>query len=370
MGNEAVLRFWLDKGVDGFRVDAIEKLYADVDVTLNEPVSGLNVTPFQYEYLDHIYTSNQPETNPTIKDWYSVLDEYRIKDGKERYMVIELYGEPALRNKLYETGGNPFNFDLIDVSTNPTGFEIRDKILNEYDNLPIGKWPNFVLGNHDRRRVSHKFGPLYVDAYNMLLLTLWGTPTTYYGEEIGMREAYLTWAETVDPWGRNYGPDGYQQFSRDPERTPMQWTPDNQAGFTTGSKTWLPLGENHTTINVQTEQNSKNLTSLQLYKQLAHLRQTPVFQSGTFQVTYVSSNIFSYIREGGGEKYLIIINFGKLDDTVDLTPYTHGVSTLTVVAITPGVQTTTEHSTLNLDKIILKPGDGLVLQIQGGTVVG
>ncbi|CAG5116625.1 unnamed protein product [Candidula unifasciata] len=318
-----VLRFWMDRGVDGVRVDAIEKLYEVENVSLDEPVSGQNVTPFQYEYLDHIYTSNLPETIPTVAAWYEVLQEYAKKDGKDRYMVVELYAKPAVRNTLYETGANPFNFDLIDLTPNPTGYEIRDQILNEYDNLPSGKWPNFVLGNHDRRRVSHKFGPQYVDVYNMLLLTLWGTPTTYYGEEIGMLEGIISWEQTVDPWGRNYGKDEFENFSRDPERTPMQWNGGYQAGFTTGNSTWLPLGEDWQTVNVQNQMESEELTSIQVYKQLAELRQKPAFLTGAFQCDH--------------EKYLVILNVGKEEATVDLSSYSDGEPTATVIAVTPGM---------------------------------
>ncbi|CAG5116624.1 unnamed protein product [Candidula unifasciata] len=198
-------------------------------------------------------------------------------------MVIELYAEPAVRNQLYLTGGNPFNFDLIDLSPNATGTEIRDRVKREYLNLPPGKWPNFVLGNHDRRRVSHKFGPQYVDVYNMLLLTLFGTPTTYYGEEIGMLEGIITWNNTVDPWGINYGEKDFLAFTRDPERTPMQWTGGYQAGFTTGGATWLPLGENYTTVNVETQTNSVNMSTIKLYRKLAMLRKAPVFQTGNLK---------------------------------------------------------------------------------------
>uniref|UniRef100_A0A2C9KY38 Glycosyl hydrolase family 13 catalytic domain-containing protein n=1 Tax=Biomphalaria glabrata TaxID=6526 RepID=A0A2C9KY38_BIOGL len=107
------------------------------------------------------------------------------------------------------------------------------------------------LGNHDNTRVSARNGYQYVDAYNMLLLTLKGTPTTYYGEELGMLQADISWNETKDPWGLNYGPDRYKQVSRDPERTPMQWTDGANAGFTNGPSTWLPLGKNYTSLNVK-----------------------------------------------------------------------------------------------------------------------
>lgn len=107
------------------------------------------------------------------------------------------------------------------------------------------------LGNHDRIRMSNRMGEEFVDAFNMLLLTLPGTPFTYYGEEIGMIGRKISFEETKDPYGLNFGPKRYEEFSRDPSRTPMQWSSDRNGGFTTAKKPWLPLHDNFKTLNVE-----------------------------------------------------------------------------------------------------------------------
>ncbi|XP_012941833.1 maltase 2 [Aplysia californica] len=196
-------------------------------------------------------------------------------------MVVETYSAPNERNKIYKTGANPFNFDLTGGTS--TGYRIRDKVLSEYVNLPTGAWPNFVIGNHDVARLTVKYGPQHVGIYNMLLLTLWGTPTCYYGDEIGLEPPTITWEQTVDPWGLNYGPTRYSEFSRDPQRTPMQWDSSSQAGFTTGNSTWLPIDPSYNRINVKTEQESAGQSNIKLYKQLAALRKNKAFQLGSFK---------------------------------------------------------------------------------------
>ncbi|XP_059155316.1 maltase 1-like [Physella acuta] len=332
---KSLLRFWLDLGVDGFRADAIPNILTVANHSWNEPLSGKDVPPFQEDYLDHIYTQHQPEMAPILKGWYDLLAEYTSKDGLDS-MVLETYASHETRNSLYAQGaGNPFNFDLLQMSRPPTSREIFQTVMAEYGNLTQGKWPNFVLGNHDNTRVSARNGARYVDVYNMLVLTLWGTPTTYYGEELGMLQANITWEETVDPWGLNFGPDRYMFFSRDPERTPMQWTNDTTAGFTTGNSTWLPLAENYTLLNVQTESDSSRQSSLQLYKQLTTLRKNPVFLQGVFEEAIVDSNIVSYSRHLGAEKFLVVLNFGQ-QTTVDMTSF-GGLMARTVVT-SPGIK--------------------------------
>ncbi|KAH9488325.1 Maltase 1 [Bulinus truncatus] len=383
-----ILRFWLDLGVDGFRTDAISALYEAENLTLNEPPSGRNVPRDQEDFLSHIYTTNQPEIYPEVTTWYELLEEYKQKDGKERYMVIEIYENATVRNRLYSTGGNPFNFDLIDMnSSNLTGYEVYQTVMKEYDNLPSSRWPNFVLGNHDVRRVSHRFGSAYSDVFNVLLLTLWGTPTTYYGEELGMLEARLTWERTLDPWGLNFGKDRYEEFSRDPERSPMQWAPGAMAGFTTGNSTWLPLAENYTTLNVkncsdaafkmfinyiflnqnlseQSEKESDELTSVKLYQHLVSLRRKQAFQTGLLQPVLVSENIFSYIRRGQSESYLVVMNFRE-EETIKWTLELSPVGT--VVAVTPGLIGISLGHVMDLENWSLGQGQGIILQLTSVT---
>ncbi|BFZ00898.1 hypothetical protein BsWGS_03937 [Bradybaena similaris] len=366
---KSIIRFWLDRGVDGFRVDAIQQLFVAANYTLDEPLSGGPSLPYEYDYTKHIYISDQPETVQAVTAYYSVLDEYFHKDGKVRYMVIETYADPSIRNTLYATGGVPFNFGLVRLAPPLTGRKLADRIQEEYQNLPKGAWPNFVLGNHDNRRVSYKFGPQNVDALNLVLLTLWGTPTTYEGEELGMTESNISYNQTRDPFGINFGPDRYQEVSRDPARTPMQWDDGDQAGFTSGNQTWLPLADDYKVRNVKTEQESATLTSLQFYKQLARLRARPAFISGKFTVAHVDDNIFSYLRELADDRYLVAVNVGGQESTTDFAAFSSDADAQ-VLATTPALKGISANTTASLSAVKLKPGDGVLFKVPAGTIVG
>uniref|UniRef100_A0A2C9K4W5 Glycosyl hydrolase family 13 catalytic domain-containing protein n=1 Tax=Biomphalaria glabrata TaxID=6526 RepID=A0A2C9K4W5_BIOGL len=360
-----LLRYWLDLGVDGFRADAITAIVTASNHSLDEPLSGKDVPPDQDDYLDHIYTQNQPEIGPILKEWYDILDEYTEKDGRIRFMVLETYATHEVRNSLYSQGqGNPFNFDFLDMSRPASTREIYDTIMQEYTALLPGKWPNFVLGNHDNNRVSARNGYQYVDVFNMLLLTLKGTPTMYYGEELGMLQADISWNQTIDRWGLNFGPDRYQNFSRDPERTPMQWTDGPHAGFTTGNKTWLPLGKNYTSLNVKVETESPGQTSLKMYKQLTALRKNPAFTQGSFKTALVTDDVISYQRQLGDDNFLVVLNFGK-ETTVDVSSY--GGLTGTVSVITPSMTSLKTGETVSLNNLKLGVGDGLVLKVKSSS---
>ncbi|KAK6962994.1 maltase 1, partial [Biomphalaria glabrata] len=316
----------------------------------------------QDDYLDHIYTQHQLEIAPILKGWYDLLHEYTLQDGRLRYMVLETYAPHSIRNSLYAQGqGNPFNFDLLQMSRPPTTREVYKTIMEEYINLLPGKWPNFVLGNHDNTRVSARNGYQYVDAYNMLLLTLKGTPTTYYGEELGMLQADISWNETKDPWGLNYGPDRYKQVSRDPERTPMQWTDGPNAGFTNGPSTWLPLGKNYTSLNVKVESETPGQTSLKLYKELLVLRKNPAFTEGSFKTALVTDDVLSYLRQLRNETFLVVLNFGK-EATVDLSSF--GGLSGTALALTPKITSWKKDDIVSLTSLTLGAGDGVVLRVK------
>nr|KAG5696242.1 hypothetical protein BaRGS_019944 [Batillaria attramentaria] len=330
-----VVRFWLERGVDGFRVDALECLFEAEDVSKDEPRSNLTgIPPFQFEYLDHIYTYEQPEIGDIVRGWRKVIGEHEQKDGKTRFMVIETYGEPKKRNRFYDYGANPFNMDLVDFLEAPlSGSKVRALVEREYNNLPKNGWPTFVLGNHDRKRVSSKYGSLYVDGLNMLLLTLRGTPTTYYGEELGMEDIHVTFQQTQDPWGKNFGPERFQEFSRDPVRSPMQWDATKNAGFTSSSSPW----------------------------------QDPAFQRGELLYSITNENVFSYVRQKSEptdiSRYLVAINFGKEASTDDYSgPPVESLRGV-VVQCTCSVSDRLKDKIVDLTALKLAPGDGLVIKL-------
>jgi len=266
---EDVIRFWLDLGVDGFRVDAVIFLLEDVKLR-NEPanptyVDTLNCSAINntnkdcYNSLDHIYTKDIDGIHGIIRSWRNLTNSYT---DSPRFMVGETYDPVDRVMSYYGTDDDEFNFPFNFLLLNNdewTGTSVSDKVAQWMDALPEGAWPNWVLGNHDNARISNKAGNYLARALNVLLLTLPGTSTTYYGEEIFMTDVY------VPPDRRN---DIYED--RDKERTPMQWDNSSNAGFTTNTTSWLPVAENYTTYNVEVE-SSNSSSMLSLYKRVVKL---------------------------------------------------------------------------------------------------
>ncbi|CAL1531391.1 unnamed protein product [Lymnaea stagnalis] len=364
-----VVRFWMEHGADGLRVDAISQIMEAADKTLDEPRNlEVDCPPDQYEYLNHIYTAMHPDGFPLVQDWRDVLDEFQQKDGVIRFMVIEVY--EAGRNVFRQYGGIPFNMNLVDdlEKMGLSGESLGQLIREEYDNLPPGAWPTFVIGNHDRHRATAKFGRQYADLLNVLLLTLKGTPTTYYGEEIGMEEISVSYEDTQDPFGKNMGPSRYMVYSRDPCRGPMQWDDAAHAGFTTGDRPWLPVHSNYQTVNVKIQSDDGGpLSSLKIYKLLAKLRQEPAFLCGDVEYAVCDRDVFAYLRQHPDykDRYLVLLNPGKAAVlNLDITASPVEAQEGRVVVCTPHVDPSmTIGQQVKLNRLNLKPGDGLVVRL-------
>src|SRR5262249_28113230 len=157
--------------------------------------------------------------------------------------------------------------------------------------LPEGAQPNWVLGNHDNPRVASRLGERRARAAAALLLTLRGTPTLYYGDELGMTDAPISPDAERDPRAKTQPGHG-----RDPERTPMRWNSDAKADFTTGEP-WLPMGGDVAHVNVEAERDDAQ-SMLALHRQLLALRRaTPALHSGSLRVLGVEGEVFAYARE-------------------------------------------------------------------------
>ena len=236
-----VLRFWLDRGVDGFRVDVLWLLIKDDQFRDNPLNPGYVPGESSHDRLLPFYTANRPEVHAIVAEMRSVTDTYpdRVLIG-EIYLPIEqlvtYYGHDLKGAHL------PFNFQLLQTAWNAASIA---QIMNEYEAaLPYGAWPNWVLGNHDKERIASKIGSAQARVAAMLLLTLRGTPTIYYGEEIGMKDVPIAPEQVQDPAEKNEPGLG---LGRDPERTPMPWDGSLLAGFTSGEP-WLPLGTDHARV--------------------------------------------------------------------------------------------------------------------------
>ena len=271
-----IIKFWMDLGVDGFRFDAVTKLVED-DRWLDEPsADDPNVTdPGDWLYYDHIYTNDLPGTREILKEFYTLVKEYNLQTrNEERVVMLEAWLDINSTMEYYKCGDFPFNFGFVNMDQAPNAEQTASLISEWLSHIPDGKITNWVLGNHDRKRIGTRLGGLqYIDVFNTISLTLPGISVTYYGEEIGMVDEYISYEDTQDPWGCNCGPEHYQDCSRDPSRTPMQWSNSTNAGFSSANSTWLPVNPNFHEINVENE-SFQDFGYWFNYQKLLELRQT------------------------------------------------------------------------------------------------
>jgi alpha-glucosidase len=298
-----VLRFWLDRGVDGFRVDVVWHLMKDELFRDNPPNPAWNNGMPSIDRRLQLYSCDRPEIHDVVAQLRAVIDAYpdRVLIG-EIYLPLErlvaYYGESL------EGAHLPFNFQLIFAAWNAG--EIA-RIVRDYEAaLPKGGWPNWVLSNHDQKRIATRVGAAEARVAAMLLLTLRGTPTLYYGSEIGLEDVPIPSDRVQDPWEKNEPGLG---FGRDPARTPMPWDGSENAGFSTATP-WLPLNPDWRERNV--ERLSADPTSiLNLYRRLIALRRShPALSRGDYVHAHVEGDLYAYERRNGDERLLVGLNFG------------------------------------------------------------
>jgi alpha-glucosidase len=298
-----VMRFWLRKGVDGFRVDVLWHLIKDAEFRDNPPNPYYREGRPPHEKILTKYSTDQPEVQQVVAEMRRIIDEFA-----DRVLIGEIY-LPFERLVAYY--GNdlrgaqmPFNFALLSTLWSARSIE---KIIADYEAaLPPGAWPNWVLGNHDRPRVASRVGAEQARVAAMLLLTLRGTPTLYYGDEIGMRQVAIAPDQVRDPFEKNVPGIG---VGRDGCRTPMQWDATESAGFST-AKPWLPLADDFARENVANLE-ADGQSILQLYKALIALRkQSPVLQSGDYVPVAADGDLLLYRRWRDGATVTVVLNLG------------------------------------------------------------
>ncbi|XP_067013714.2 maltase A1 [Anabrus simplex] len=361
-----VLRFWLELGVDGFRIDAVPFLFEDDQLQDEQRSDVETALPTDHSYLQHDLTQNLEETYDLVKQWRQLVDQESAKDGITRAMMIEAYAPIENTMKYYgnssEPGGHfPFNFLLItELRKGFTAQNVEDVINQWMDNMPPGGWPNWVVGNHDNKRVASRFGKDLVDAVNMLVMMLPGTAVTYNGEEIGMEDTFISWEQTKDPQALNAGEERYELFTRDPERTPFQWNDSTSAGFSTNPQTWLPVNPNYKTLNLEA-QLLEPWSHYQVYKHLVATRSADTIQKGGLFVKALSDAVLAFVRElEGSDTYVVVMNLGKERKIADLTVFDSLYQSLTV-HIPSSNSGFHQGQSVATSKINLPPGAALVL---------
>src|ERR1700731_297744 len=304
-----VMRFWLRKGVDGFRVDVIWHLIKDAAFRDNPPNPNFHAGRPPHERLVTQYSTDQPEVHEVIAEMRRVIDEFgsRVLIGEvylPLHRLVAYYGNDLAGAQM------PFNFALLSTLWSARSVE---KIIADYERaLPAGAWPNWVLGNHDRPRVASRVGPQQARVAAMLLLTLRGTPTLYYGDEIGMHQVAIAPDQVRDPLEKNVPGIG---VGRDGCRTPMQWDATAYAGFST-SAPWLPLPDDFVHENV-VNLDADPLSILSLYKALIGLRRKfPQLVSGDYAPIAAEGELLLYRRRSEGKAVVVALNLS--DEPISL----------------------------------------------------
>ncbi len=322
-----VVRFWLERGVDGFRIDVAHRILKDPELRDNPPRSVDTETRFKsldvYDSQLHVYDMGHPDTHDTYRRLRRIMDAYDPDRPRAAFGEIHIFDYPEWATYYGEELDElhmPFNFHLLSAAWEAD--VVRAVVDSIEAALPEGAWPNWVLGNHDRSRIATRIGPAQARVAAVLLLTLRGTPTLYYGDELGMRDVPIPTGLAQDPYEHRVPSLG---VGRDPERTPMQWTPGPQAGFCPPHVTpWLPVASDAEHVNVAVEQDDPT-SMLRLYQRLLRLRRTePALSVGDYAPVLARGDVLAYSREHGRRRLLVALNLGGRAREVALPPALSG----------------------------------------------
>lgn len=298
-----VLRFWLRRGVDGFRVDASAVLIED-DLLRDDPPDpkyDSKTTP-PPQRLTRVFTDDRPESMDCLTELRAVIDEFQ-----ERVLAGEVQGKTGRIGHFYGTDRPrlhlPLNFALLDADWTAVAVQAAiDRYLNA---IPDEAWPDWVVGGHDKHRIAGRIGQPQARILAMLLFTLKGTPFFFAGDEIGMPDVPIP-PECVQDVFEKLVP-GYG-LNRDPERSPMRWDDSRNGGFTSG-RPWLPMGDDISQRNVlRLQQDMRSI--IWLYRRLIELRKTePALTAGAYQAMRSRDDVVMFKRSYADRELLIALNF-------------------------------------------------------------
>ncbi|XP_032095424.1 neutral and basic amino acid transport protein rBAT [Sapajus apella] len=351
-----IIRFWLTKGVDGFSFDAVKFLleakHLRDEIQVNKTQIPDTVT--HYSELYHDFTTTQVGMHDIVRSFRQTMDQFSREPGRYRFMGTEAYAESIDRTIMFygmpfiQEADFPFNNYLTMLDT-LSGNSVYEVITSWMENMPEGKWPNWMIGGPDSSRLTSRLGNEYVNMMNMLLFTLPGTPITYYGEEIGMGNIVAT--------NLNESYDTNTLLSK----SPMQWDNSSNAGFSEASHTWIPANSDYHTVNVDVQMTQPR-SALKLYQDLSQLHANELLLSrGWFCHLRNDSHYVVYTRELDGidRIFIVILNFGE-STLLNLQNMISGLPTR--VRIRLSTNSTNKGSEVDTSGIFLDKGDGLILE--------
>lgn len=294
------MRVWYERGVDGFRVDAVEHLTPDDRLRDNPANPDWTFEQGPARSLFRTFSSHQHDGFPMVTRMRALAEEHG-----GRLLVGEAYG--TLDEVMLYYGADldgfqlPFNFELISAPWNPR--HIADFIDRYERMIPEGGWPNWVLGNHDRSRIASRVGAEQARVAQMLLLTLRGTPTMWQGDELGMTDEPVPDHMLQDPWAINNPGTG---LGRDPVRIPIPWEDAAPGrGFTTGEP-FLPLSS---ALSAAAQEDDP-ASMLSLVRALIALRRAePALSLGTYERVRSDYGVLAFAREADRKRLVVALNF-------------------------------------------------------------
>jgi alpha-glucosidase len=360
-----VLRFWLNRGAAGFRMDAVSRLFEDPNLRDDPILPGKNV--FGDPNIEHKYTDDLPQVHDVLREIRRLVDSYpddpvliSEADLPDIQSLVKMYGANKDEVQL------PMDFQIADV--NRLSAPDFRRLLDEVEFNPLQGQPYFFFSNHDQVRTWDRYGDgvhndQIAKLMAALLLTTLATPQIYYGEELGMRTTPPTRIEDVkDPVGRTGWP---KDKGRDGERTPMQWNNSTNAGFSAGAKTWLPLPPSAAQYNVETELRDRD-SILNFYKRTIALRRSlPALRDGSYvAVNRDDPNVLAYLRRGpaDADSVLVALNMSAEPRTVNFKLRGFGVRDETARVLIAAPQGA--DSRLSLDEIQLAPFAALIAAVR------
>jgi oligo-1,6-glucosidase/alpha-glucosidase len=346
-----VLRFWLDRGVDGFRIDVLWHIVKAEGLPDNPINPDWMPGRTERDRLIQLHSTDQPEAHAIAAEFRALADRYSARTGRERVLIGEIFLPNERHARWYGPPEKPqvhlpFNFQLIENAWDAA--TLRRMIADYGASLPPHGWPNWVIGSHDAPRIAARVGEAQARVAAMLLLTLRGTPTLYQGDELGIGEVPIPPDRIRDPQDLRQPGIG---IGRDRSRTPMPWDSSPFAGFSS-VEPWLPLNPDWPRRNVAAEEHDP-ASMLVLYRNLLALRRShEALSIGDFAPVDAAPDVLAYERSHGAERLLVALN---LSDEPRSLPLPAGAETL--------ISTLPPRS---LDDA-LAPNEGLVLRLSETT---
>jgi alpha-glucosidase len=360
------MRFWLKRGVDGFRLDVFWLLIKD-EKFRSDPLSPVYVEGEpDFRRTLEIYSADQPEIHEIAREMREVTAEF----GDDRLLIGEIYLPAEKLVCYYGQNGEglhlPFNFNLMWQGWRPEALlayvrryesvlAARSKHQSQstrssQGTLPASGWGSWVLGNHDQKRIASRVGPAQARVAMLILLTLRGAPTLYYGDELGLENVPVPPEKTQDPFGLAFPDQG-----RDPVRTPLPWLAAAGGGFTSGEP-WLPLAPDYAEKSVEAGKADPH-SLLNLTRRILALRKRePALSLGAWSEVEADGEVLAYARHDDHTRFVLLANLDPTAKTVRLDDGFQGKIELSTVG---------DSARSDVGAAIdLRPDEALIIRVQ------